>query len=213
MKDYHQRMPEIQECRDSANDLSVTRSRSHLNYAGTESVSEDYRNCDRNMDLQNTSSESPRTPTSHRANLSSRSFQGQNQDVTSASSKDSGNYSYHDRTIGESPVNLRNSPLSGFQDRSNCRNSPYQFRGDPRQTFDRCDPSYREPPMVDIPTHFEDIELYKNEPPSQVSSSTDSGYGHNLFEKMMENQRFSGISQLFRNRTDLLHMNQPLKCY
>lgn len=189
MKDYHQRMPEIQECRDSASNLSMTRSRTQLNYAGDECVT---RNCDRNMDLQNTSSETPRTPTSHRANLS-RSFQVHNQgDVTSASSKDSGNYSYHDRTLGESPVNVRNSPISGLPDRSNLRNSPYHHRGDLRQTFDRCDPSYHVPPTLDIPTHFEDIEMYKNEPPSQVSSSTDSGYGHNVFEKMLEIQRLSG---------------------
>lgn len=180
LKDYHQRMPEIQECRDSTTDLA--RSRSKLTYSSGDYMSQDYRNSDRNyVDVQNISCESPRTPTSHRANLS-RSFQGHNQgDVTSASSKDSGNYSYHDRTIGESPVDIRNSPL-------NCRNSPYEFRADPRRGLD----GYDKPPTVDIPSQYDEIAMFKNhEPPSQVSSSTDSGYGHNLFEKMLEH-RLSG---------------------
>lgn len=192
-------MPEIQECRDSNVDLS--RSRPQLNYSGADYVSQDYRNMDgsrSNVDVQNISSELPRTPTSNRANLSSRSFQSHNQgDVTSASSKDSGNYSYHDRTLGESPVDLRNSPLSGVQDRQNCRNSPYEFCSDPRRMFDRFDHSFPEPPTVDIPSHYDDIAMFKNlEPPSQVSSSTDSGYGHNLFDKMLEAQRLSGRNTL-----------------
>jgi len=194
VKDYHhQRMPEIQECRDSATDLSMSRSRTQLNYqsVGDCVQAQDYRHCDQNnSDSQNTSSDSQRTPTCTRARL----FQGHHQgDVTSASSKDSGNYSYHDRTIGESPVDMRNSPLSGFQERTpSSRNSPYQFRGDPRTTFDHYDSPYNEPPTVDIPTHFDDIAMYKTEPPSQVSSSTDSGYGHNVFDRMLEAQRLSG---------------------
>lgn len=194
MKDFHQRMPDIQETRDS--NTSLNRSRSQLNHRNSDLELQDYRTSENRsnyMDMQNVSSDSPRTPTSDSANVS-RTFMAPHQgDVTSASSKDSGNYSYHDRTIGESPVNIRNSPLSGIQDRNGSRNSPLDYVQDPRRGFDRYDNSFREPPTVHIPSKYDDIAMYKSEePPSQVSSSTDSGYGHNLFEKMLESQRFSG---------------------
>lgn len=193
MKDFHQRMPDIQESRDS--NTSLNRSRSQLNGRNSDLDLEDYRNSDnyRNNYVDNMPNDSPRTSTSDSANVS-RTFIGAHQgDVTSASSKDSGNYSYHDRTLGESPVNLRNSPLSGVQERRGSRNSPLDYIHDPRRNFDRYDHSFREPATVHIPTRYDEIAMYKSEePPSQVSSSTDSGYGHNLFEKMLESQRFSG---------------------
>ncbi|XP_053395537.1 leucine-rich repeat-containing protein 7-like isoform X4 [Mercenaria mercenaria] len=199
MKDFHQRMPDIQESRDS--NTSLNRSRSQLNNGNSDLDPQDYRTSEsysRNnyMDMQNVHSDSPRTSTSDSANVS-RTFIGAHQgDVTSASSKDSGNYSYHDRTLGESPVNLRNSPLSGLQERRGSRNSPLDYVYDPRRNFDRYDNSFREPATVHIPTRYDDIAMYKSdEPPSQVSSSTDSGYGHNLIEKMLESQRFSGNSK------------------
>ncbi|KAL4237050.1 Leucine-rich repeat-containing protein [Mactra antiquata] len=196
MKEYQQqRMPDIKESRDSNLDLS--RSRSMLN-RNSDLDLHSYRPSDTSnngnyLDLHNGQSESPRTSTSDSANVS-RSFIGHHQgDVTSASSKDSGNYSYHDRTVGESPVNFRNSPSSVLQERQGSRNSPSDYMHDPRRNFDRYDNSFREPTTVHIPTRYDDIAMFKSaEPPSQVSSSTDSGYGHNLFDKMLETHRFSG---------------------
>ncbi|XP_052775673.1 leucine-rich repeat-containing protein 7-like isoform X2 [Mya arenaria] len=201
MKDFQQRMPDIQELRDSKSDLSINRSRSQLTFQnGGDLDSQSFRSSDNSgnyIDIQNINSDSPHTPRSKLANVNSRSFQGHHQgEVTPASSKDSGNYSYHDRTIGDSPVNIRNSPLSSVQERRNSRNSPFDFNQDPRRTFDRYDSSYQEPPSVDIPTRYEDIAIFKNtEPHSQVSSSTDSGYGHNIIERMLESQKFSGHSK------------------
>lgn len=202
MKDYQQRMPDIQEIRDSRSDLSVNRSRTQLTFQngdGGDMQSDKRPSNSRNyMDMQTFSSSSPQTPRSQIGNMSGRSYQGHLQEeVTPTSSKDSGNSSYHDRTIGESPVNVRSSPLSNFQERRNSRNSPFDFNHDPRRTFDRYDHTFHEPPTVDIPQRYEDIAMFKStEPHSQVSSSTDSGYGHNLIEKMLESQRFSGLYQL-----------------
>ena len=35
-----------------------------------------------------------------------------------------------------------------------------------------------------VMTRYEDVEMFKSDPSSQVSSSTDSGYGHHLYEKL-----------------------------
>lgn len=205
MKDYQQRMPDIQESRDS--NTSLNRSRTQLNRSSDLDLQDlHYRTSENNsgnyLDMQNMQSESPRTPTCDSANVS-RTFIGHHQgEVTSASSKDSGNYSYHDRTVVESPVNFRNSPSSVLQERRGSRNSPLDYIHDPRRNFDRYDNSFREPTTVHIPTGYDDIAMFKNEEqPSQVSSSTDSGYGHNLFEKMLESQRFSG--KLFHDKVKI----------
>ncbi|XP_052255764.1 leucine-rich repeat-containing protein 7-like isoform X2 [Dreissena polymorpha] len=192
MKDYHQRMPDIQELRDSRSDLSTQRSRSYQNGIDLEALN--YRNSVNISSDPNYMQDSPRTPTMQSGNVLSRSFQGHHLgEVTPASSKDSGNSSYHDRTIGESPVDMRNSPLSGINERRNSsRNSPLDYSSDQRRMFSKYETSYHEQPSVDIP-HYDDIVLYKgSEPASQVSSSTDSGYGHNIIERMLETQRFSG---------------------
>ena len=194
-----QRMPYIQECRDSKTDLTQPRSRPQVEYSGgfdpSNSKESDNINRSNYVDVNSFHSESPRT-SRYNTGLERRSSIGQGQaDVTSASSNDSGNYSYQHR-IGESPVNLRISPLNSSQERCpNSRNSPFDYSQDPHRHAEHYGTVYREPPTVDIPTRFDDIAMFKNsEPASQVSSSTDSGYvyGHNPSDKLRSSGRFSG---------------------
>ena len=146
--------------------------------------------------------ESPRTPTSHSANVSNLSAAPG--DITSASSKDSGNYSYREHpSMMESPSSksghnsdFQRSPVLSLHRVQECQNSPQDYSSEQMRNFNGYDNTFREPPTVDMPIKYDDIAIFKSsELPDQISSSTDSGYGHghNLFDRFNEAQRFSGL--------------------
>lgn len=220
-------MPDIQEVTGSHSDLTRSRSRSlvdgvsvpkdrdwlkyHRRYSndtfrGNHTESQDgsrnYSDLGKGNYIE-IAPDSPRTPASQSANNSKLSSAGPG-DITSASSKDSGNYSYREQaSLMESPgrkSEYRKSPSVTVQhvqegQGHHSNNSSFDYSNQIRN-FNRYDSSFREPPTVDIPTKYEDIAMFKSsEALDQVSSSTDSGYGQghiNQFDRVSEIQRFSG---------------------
>ena len=221
-------MPDIQEINGSNSDLSRSRSKSLVDSAcllrghdrqkynrrySTEDWRGNYSEIQDGNRISGDSGrgnyaeippESPRTPTSQSANVSKLSSAAPG-DITSASSKDSGNYSYREQSSmldspGSSHGNHghRNSPsmtVQHVQEMNMSRSSPCDY-SDQMRKFNRYDNTFREPTTVDIPTKYDDIAMFKNsEPADQVSSSTDSGYehGHNFFDRLTDAQRLSGM--------------------
>ena len=230
LKEYHQRtMPDIKENSGSNTDLAKSRSKSLVgsscslvnrerslmdserpgynrrfsteNWRGNYSEIGNRNNSESARGNYSEITESPRTPSSHSANTSKLSSAPG--DITSASSKDSGNYSYREQlSMMESPgsnsehnSDFRRSPLVTVQQVQESRNS-HNYSDDQIRNFNGYDNTFREPATVDIPTKYDDIAIFKSSDlPDQVSSSTDSGYGHghNLFDRLNDAQRFSGM--------------------
>ena len=78
----------------------------------------------------------------------------------------------------------RNSSDSHLKERRKSTEYDSQAAYNPHLHIDphlHVDPGESAYPVM---TRYEDVEMFKSDPSSQVSSSTDSGYGHHLYEKL-----------------------------
>ncbi|XP_041357782.1 erbin-like [Gigantopelta aegis] len=96
--------------------------------------------------------------------------------------------SLREHGMHEEQSNLRTfgTPQSKSSDsrlRERPRSTGYESQAGGYDPHSHVDPGESAYPVM---TRYEDVEMFKSDPPSQVSSSTDSGYGHShhLYEKL-----------------------------